>query len=115
MYCPRDCFDLAPGVRLRPVTEAGVCLAYTAARPALHRLNAAGWLLVSLCDGRSLAAVTEGYQAAMGGRGDAAGLQASLAGFVACGILEHRASGDDATGDHETGDHETGDQKEETA
>lgn len=94
MYCPRDCFDLAVGVRLRPVPEAGVCLAYTAARPELHRLNAAGWLLVSLCDGRSLAAVIEGYRAAMDGQGEAAGLQASLAGFVACGILEHRPSND---------------------
>jgi hypothetical protein len=28
-------------------------LAYTRDRPALNRLNATAWLLVSLCDGRS--------------------------------------------------------------
>ena len=46
-------FEISPEGRLRPVPEAGVCLAYTRDRPALHRLNATAWLLVSLCDGRS--------------------------------------------------------------
>ena len=80
--------EVAPGVRLRPVPEAGVCLAYTPARPELHRLNAGGWLLVSLCDGRRVAAVIAAYRAATGD--DAvpdADIHATLAGFVDLGIL----------------------------
>ena len=37
----RTCWKAEPLVRLRPVPEQGVCLAYTPARPALHaRLDA---------------------------------------------------------------------------
>ena len=60
-------YALEAGVRLRPVPEMGVCLAYTPARPALHRLNAAAWLIASLCDGRSLAAMAAAYHEALGG------------------------------------------------
>lgn len=45
----------------------GACLAYTPApRPALHRLNAASWLIASLCDGRPFAALAAAYRAALG-------------------------------------------------
>jgi hypothetical protein len=57
---------LEPGVRLRPVPELGVCLAYTPTRPALHTLNAASWLIASLCNGRSLANIAVAYRAAIG-------------------------------------------------
>jgi hypothetical protein len=72
---PGGDFELEAGVRLRPVPEMGVCLAYTPARPALHRLNATSWLIVSLCDGRPFEAMAAQYRAALG---DAAGSPASL-------------------------------------
>jgi hypothetical protein len=63
--CQIERFVLESGVRLRPVPEMGVCLAYTRARPALHSLNAASWLIVSLCDGRSFADLAKGFHAAL--------------------------------------------------
>jgi hypothetical protein len=75
-------------VRLRPVPEMGVCFAYTPTRPALHRLNAASWLIASLCDGRSLAEIAAGYRAAMGGdAGSETALQQGIAQLLALGIL----------------------------
>lgn len=65
MSCQIERFVLESGVRLRPVPEMGVCLAYTRARPALHSLNAASWLIVSLCDGRSFADLAKGFHAAL--------------------------------------------------
>jgi hypothetical protein len=70
--CPSDRFLLEAGVRLRPVPELGVCLAYTPARPDLHRLNAASWLIASLCDGRSLTSLEAAYSAALGRAGKTA-------------------------------------------
>ena len=75
-------------MRLRPVPEMGVCFAYTPARPALHRLNAASWLIASLCDGRSLAEIAAAYRAAMGNGADCeAALQQGIAQLLALGIL----------------------------
>ena len=64
--CPTSSprYALEPGVRLRPLPELGVCLAYTPARPALHSLNARSWLIASLCDGRSEADLAAAYAAA---------------------------------------------------
>jgi hypothetical protein len=64
--CPGECYALEAGVRLRPVPEMGVCLAYTPARPALHRLNPAAWLITSLCDGREFVALAAAYREALG-------------------------------------------------
>jgi hypothetical protein len=47
----------------------GVCLAYTRARPALHSLNAASWLIVSLCDGRPFADLAKSFRTARGNDG----------------------------------------------
>jgi hypothetical protein len=74
-----ESFVLEPGVRLRPVPEMGVCLAYTRRRPTLHRLNAASWLIVSLCDGRSTQELADAYRAAL--RGDAGGEEALSQGL----------------------------------
>jgi hypothetical protein len=74
--CQIERFVLESGVRLRPVPEMGVCLAYTRARPALHSLNAASWLIVSLCDGRSFADLAKGFHAAL--RNDQADTDAVL-------------------------------------
>ena len=88
MNSPHDSFTIEAGVRLRPVPEMGACLAYTRARPALHRLNAASWLIVSLCDGRSLGELTMGYQAAMPGKaGGHEGMIQGLQELLELGIV----------------------------
>lgn len=91
MCCPSERYALEPGVRLRPVPEMGVCLAYTPARPALHRLNAAAWLVASLCDGRSFAAMATAYREAMGDVGALAAsetkLREGIAQLLALGIV----------------------------
>jgi hypothetical protein len=88
VFCLSDRLALEPGVRLRPVSELGVCLAYTPKRPALHRLNAASWLIASLCDGRSLADITAAYGAALGGAtGSEAALLQGIRQLIALGIV----------------------------
>lgn len=37
------------GLRLRPVPELSVCLAFTPRPPRLHTLNPSAWLIVELC------------------------------------------------------------------
>lgn len=80
-------YALEAGVRLRPVPEMGVCLAYTPARPALHRLNAHSWLIASLCDGRSHAEVAEAYRAALAAGADQAGLRDGIAQLISLGLV----------------------------
>jgi hypothetical protein len=91
--CPNEYYLLEDGVRLRPVPEMGVCLAYTPTRPALHRLNAASWLIVSLCDGRSVADITTAYCAALEGEaGSEAALRRGIAQLLALGVLRRLPS-----------------------
>jgi hypothetical protein len=86
--CPTDCFTVETGVRLRPVPEMGVCLAYTPSRPALHRLNAASWLIVSLCDGRHAAAMEAAYRTALpGAAGSTEALHRGLDDLLALGVI----------------------------
>jgi hypothetical protein len=90
--CPTDSFAVERGVRLRPVPEMGVCLAYTPSRPALHRLNAASWLIVSLCDGRHLAAMEEAYRTALpSAAGSAEALHRGLEDLLALGVIRRVA------------------------
>jgi len=75
--------------------EVGVCLAYTPARPALHRLNAQSWLIASLCDGRSGEALAAAYAAALGdATGAEAMLQEGIGQLLALGVI--RASAEPA-------------------
>lgn len=39
------------GLRLRPVPELGMCMAFTPHPPRLHTLNPSAWLIVELCRG----------------------------------------------------------------
>jgi hypothetical protein len=78
---------LEGGVRLRPMPEVGLCLAYTPARPGLHRLNAHSWLIASLCDGRSHPEVAAAYREALGGAADDAALREGVAQLVALGLV----------------------------
>jgi hypothetical protein len=95
--CPGGCFVLEPGVRLRPVPELGVCLAYTPARPALHRLNATAWLIASLCDGRPFAQIAAAYAAALPGATEAS-LREGIAQLQALGILRKTPTGERGEG-----------------
>ncbi len=51
----------SPGLRLRPVPELACCLAYVPKPPALHGMNLTSWLVLSLCDGRTEAAIAQDY------------------------------------------------------
>lgn len=51
----------AAGVRLRPVPEMEFCLVFTAFDPNIYTLNAASWLILELCDGRSWRDVEAAY------------------------------------------------------
>ena len=81
-------------MRLRPVPEMGVCLAYTPTRPALHRLNAASWLIASICDGRSLADMAVEYRAALGDEaGSETALRQGIEQLLAIGVLRRLPPG----------------------
>lgn len=79
-------------MRLRPVPEMGVCLAYCRSPPQLHRLNPASWRILRLCDGREPEAIV----AALAGSGAAAEechrleakVRAALAELWRLGIVE---------------------------
>jgi hypothetical protein len=82
------------GLRLRPVPELGICLAYRPKPPALHGLNLTSWLVLQLCDGRNDAALAEAYRDCVqpaGGAGDAAGaLDLALHQLKDLGLIERR-------------------------
>ena len=93
MSCPSEYYALEPGVRLRPVPEMGVCLVYTPANPALHRLNPASWLIASMCDGRPLADMAAAYNAALGSEaGSETALRRGIEQLLALGIVRHLPS-----------------------
>ena len=92
MLYPNESFVREAGVRLRPVPELGVCFAYTSKRPALHQLNAASWLITSLCDGRSFGDIADAYRAALGEEiGSEAALTKGLTQLLALGIVRRAA------------------------
>ena len=71
----------------------GVCLAYTPARPALHRLNAASWLIVSLCDGRPVEDVARAYREALpGDAGNEEAFRQGLEELLALGVIRRLLS-----------------------
>ena len=105
MSCPSTPrYALEPNVRLRPLPELGVCVAYTPARPALHRLNPRSWLIASLCDGRSEAELAAAYAAAVGGDAseEEALLREGLAQLLALGVVRALADAPPRTGEKET-------------
>ena len=99
VLCLNERYAVEPGVRLRPVPEMAACLAYTPARPALHRLNAASWLLVSLCDGRPVKAIIDGFRVGLGERAYAeAELHQGLEQLLSLGIIRRLPTKADAVG-----------------
>lgn len=85
---------VASGIRLRPVPEQSVCLAYRRHPPALFGLNLTSWLALTLCDGRDDTALTRAYDEAVrrrGGEGDALGaLDFALRSLADLGLIERR-------------------------
>lgn len=96
MYSPNDCFAQTPALRIRPVPELGRCMVFTPERPSLYTLNPAAWLVLELCDGRSLSALESAYLEAVGGADDASAagseLRATLEDFERKGIVVRKAT-----------------------
>jgi len=72
----------SPGVRLRPVPEQGMCLAYLPRPPGLYGLNPPSWLLLSMCDGRPDAALAEAYRDAVQPAGGPAAAPAAFSNGI---------------------------------
>jgi len=91
MFSPNDCFVRTPELRIRPVPELGRCMVFTPARPHLYTLNAAAWLALELCDGRSLSMLEAAYVDMVGevGGGSSSGdeLRTTLEEFERKGII----------------------------
>ena len=59
------CFRKTRRLRIRPLPEREVCLVYTPTSPNLYTLNATAWLVLELCDGRSLSALQKAFYSAV--------------------------------------------------
>jgi hypothetical protein len=62
---PNGCFRKTRHLRIRPLPEREVCLVYTPANPNLYTLNATAWVVLELCDGRSLPALQRAFHDAV--------------------------------------------------
>lgn len=54
-------FRRTRGLRIRPLPEQEVCFVYTPRKPNLYTLNATAWVILELCDGRSLEDIKEQF------------------------------------------------------
>ncbi len=61
MSFPNGCFRKARYLRTRPLPEREVCLVYTPRNPNLYTLNATAWVVLELCNGRSLAELEKAF------------------------------------------------------
>lgn len=59
------CFRKTRRLRIRPLPEREVCLVYTPKSPNLYTLNATAWVVLELCDGRSLPALQKAFHSAV--------------------------------------------------
>jgi hypothetical protein len=59
------CFRKTRHLRIRPVPEREVCLVYTPRNPNLYTLNATAWVVLELCDGRSLPQLEKAFHRAV--------------------------------------------------
>jgi hypothetical protein len=91
------CFRKTRRLRIRPVPEREVCLVYTPSSPNLYTLNATAWVVLELCDGRSLSALKRAFYSAveplMSEREAAEYLLVSLRDLVEKSIVEVVPSG----------------------
>src|SRR5258708_19467406 len=58
---PNGCIRKTRDLRIRPVPEMETCLVYTPKDPSLYTLNATAWVVLELCDGRSLRDLEEAF------------------------------------------------------
>jgi hypothetical protein len=58
---PSGCYRKTRRLRIRPVPEREVCLVYTPGNPNLYTLNATAWVVLELCDGRTLAQLEKAF------------------------------------------------------
>ena len=61
MSFPSGCYRKTRRLRIRPVPEREVCLVYTPGNPNLYTLNATAWVVLELCDGRTLAELEKAF------------------------------------------------------
>lgn len=94
---PQQVWVRCQGIRLRPVPEQAMCLAYKRQPPGLHGLNLTAWLVFELCDGRTDNELSLAYAKATrssGGAGDARGaLESALRQLLKLGLIERRETG----------------------
>jgi hypothetical protein len=62
---PSGCYRKTRRLRIRPVPEREVCLVYTPGNPNLYTLNATAWVILELCDGRTLARLKKAFHEAV--------------------------------------------------
>src|SRR6266436_7810413 len=86
------CIRKTRHLRIRPVPELETCLVYTPKYPNLYALNATAWVVLELCDGRSLRDLEEAFYRAveplMSARDAAEYLAASLGDMIEKSIVE---------------------------
>jgi hypothetical protein len=88
--CPTGRFSQAPGLRLRPVQELGVCVVFAPAEARLFRLDAQSWLALELCrDGVSAVGLQAAWREAVGSEDAGERLGRALDLLLANGLLRH--------------------------
>lgn len=96
MSSPNGYLTQSPGLRLRPVPELRLCLAYRPRPPRLFKLNPTAWLLLELIDGCSRIELVDRLVDAVGGNKERAEelLEAGLAALLEAGLIldQQRAS-----------------------
>src|SRR5260370_41560890 len=58
---PNGCFRKTRRLGIRPLPEREVCLVYTPSNPNLYTLNATAWVVLELCEGRSLSQLEKAF------------------------------------------------------
>src|ERR1700739_197163 len=58
---PNGYFRKTRRLRIRPLPEREGCLVYTPGNPNLSPLNATAWVILELCDGRTLAQIEKAF------------------------------------------------------
>lgn len=92
MSYPNGCIRKTRDLRIRPVPEMETCLVYTPKDPSLYTLNATAWVVLELCDGRSLRDLEEAFcrsvEPLMSAQDAAECLAASLGDMIEKSIVE---------------------------
>lgn len=84
----QDVWQRDPAVRLRPVPELALCLAYGRHPPRLYGLNLTSWLVLTLCDGRDRIAMEEAFADATGAGDVGKKLDIALAQLETLGLIK---------------------------